>query len=104
MCIGIPMQVTDDNDYQAWCQGPDGRVLIDLALVGRQERGTWLLTFMGAAREVLDPEVAARITAALDGLAGALSGDVARMDAAFADLANRTPELPEHLRSKRGMR
>lgn len=104
MCIGIPMQVIDDNDYQAWCQGPEGPVLIDLALVGRQERGAWLLTFMGAAREVLDPEVAARITHALDGLAGALSGDTARIDAAFADLAGRTPQLPEHLRTKGGMK
>jgi hydrogenase expression/formation protein HypC len=95
MCIGIPMQVLDDNDYQAWCQGPEGPVLIDLALVGRQERGAWLLTFMGAAREVLDPDVAARITAALD---------AARIDGAFADLAGRTPQLPEHLRTKGGMR
>lgn len=100
MCIGIPMQVTESNDHQAWCQGPEGRVLIDLALVGPQVPGAWLLTFMGAAREVLEPEAAVRITAALDGLLGALSGDVARIDAAFADLAGRTPQLPEHLRAK----
>jgi hydrogenase expression/formation protein HypC len=104
MCIGIPMQVTESNDYLAWCEGPEGRVLIDLALVGPQVQGAWLLTSMGAAREVLDPEVAARITAALDGLAGALSGDAARIDAAFADLAGRTPRLPEHLRAKGGMK
>jgi hydrogenase expression/formation protein HypC len=104
MCIGIPMQVTESNDYRARCQGPEGPVLIDLALVGRQEAGAWLLTHMGAAREVLDPEVAARITAALDGLRGALLGDSARVDAAFADLVGRTPQLPEHLRGKRGMK
>jgi hydrogenase expression/formation protein HypC len=100
MCIGIPMQVTEGNDHQAWCQGPDGRVLIDLALVGPQAPGTWLLTFMGAAREVLDPEAAANITRALDGLLGALAGDALRMEAAFADLTGRTPRLPEHLRAK----
>jgi hydrogenase expression/formation protein HypC len=100
MCIGIPMQVTDCNDHEAWCEGPDGRVRIDLALVGPQVPGAWLLTFMGAAREVLDPEAAARITAALDGLLGALAGDAARVDAAFADLVDRTPRLPEHLRAK----
>jgi hydrogenase expression/formation protein HypC len=100
MCIGIPMQVIESNPHQAWCQGPDGRVLIDLALVGAQSPGTWLLTFMGAAREVLDPEAAANITRALDGLLGALAGDAARVDAAFADLIDRTPQLPEHLRAK----
>ncbi len=100
MCIGIPMQVIGGNDHRAWCEGPDGRVEIDLALVGPQDPGTWLLTFMGAAREVLDPQAAANITRALDGLLGALSGDTARIDAAFADLTGRTPQLPEHLRAK----
>ena len=100
MCIGIPMQVTEGGDHHAWCAGPDGRVLIDLALVGPQAPGAWLLTFMGAAREVLDSETAARITAALDGLLAALAGDTARIDAAFADLVGRTPQLPEHLRAK----
>ena len=100
MCIGVPMQLIECNEHQAWCRGPDGRVQVDLALVGPQAPGTWLLTFMGAAREVLDPEVAANITAALDGLQGALTGDAARIDAAFADLVDRTPQLPEHLRAK----
>jgi len=100
MCIGIPMQVAEGGEHQALCDGPEGRVRIDLALVGPQPRGAWLLTFMGAAREVLDEDSAARICAALDGLAGALSGDAARIDRAFADLAGRTPQLPPHLRAK----
>jgi hydrogenase expression/formation protein HypC len=100
MCIGVPMTVVDANDHEAWCAGPDGMVRIDLALVGPQPAGTWLLTFMGAAREVLTPEAAANINAALDGLAGALAGDAARVEAAFADLIDRIPELPEHLRPK----
>jgi hydrogenase expression/formation protein HypC len=100
MCIGVPMQVIDGNEHLAWCRGPEGRVQIDLALVGAQAPGTWLLTFLGAAREVLDAEAAANIIAALDGLQGALAGDAARIDAAFADLVDRTPQLPEHLRAK----
>jgi hydrogenase expression/formation protein HypC len=100
MCIGIPMQVAEGGAHHAWCEGPGGRVQIDLALVGPQIPGTWLLTFMGAAREVLDPDTAARITAALDGLLGALAGDTGRVDRAFADLIGRTPQLPEHLRAK----
>jgi hydrogenase expression/formation protein HypC len=98
MCIGIPMQVVESGAHHAWCRGPEGQALIDLALVGPQEPGTWLLTFLGAAREVLDPAAAAGITAALTGLAAALAGDQAGVDAAFADLSGRTPELPEHLR------
>jgi hydrogenase expression/formation protein HypC len=100
MCIGVPMQVVESGAHHAWCLGPDGLVSIELALVGAQPPGTWLLTFMGAAREVLDPVAAANITAALDGLAAALAGDTARIDRAFADLVDRTPQLPEHLRAK----
>jgi len=100
MCIAIPMQVIEAGNHVAWCRGPEGRASIDLALVGPQAPGTWLLTFMGAAREVLDAQAAADITAALDALQGALDGDVARVDAAFPDLAGRVPQLPEHLRAK----
>ncbi len=100
MCIGIPMQVVQGGEHHAWCEGRDGRALIDLALVGSQLPGTWLLTFTGAAREVLDAETAARITAALEGLVAALAGDTGRVDSAFADLVGRTPQLPEHLRAK----
>jgi len=98
MCIGIPMRVERAEPHRAWCEGRHGAGWIDLALVGEQPRGTWLLTFMGAAREVLDEERAARTADALDGLAAALAGDSARVDAAFADLLDRTPQLPDHFR------
>lgn len=94
------MQVAQGGDHHAWCDGPEGRVRIDLALVGPQPGGAWLLTFMGAAREVLDESSAGRILAALDGLAAALLGDAGRIEKAFADLAGRTPELPAHLRAR----
>lgn len=99
MCIGIPMRVVEPaGSRTAWCEGRDGRQMIDLALVGPQPQGTWLLTFAGAGREVLDPEAAARIDRALDALQGALAGDASGVDAAFADLVGREPTLPEHLR------
>ena len=100
MCIAIPMRVVEGGEHHAWCDGPEGRMRIDLALVGPQPAGAWLLTFMGAAREVLDEGSAERIRAALDGLAGALRGDADRVEKAFADLAGRTPELPAHLRAR----
>lgn len=101
MCLGIPMQViAAEGEGAAWCRGRDGRSLVDMALVGPQAPGTWILTFVGAAREVMTPESAARVDAALDALAAVLQGDRGAIDAAFADLVAREPQLPEHLRTK----
>ena len=100
MCIGIPMRIERLEADRAWCEGRHGEGWIDLALVGPQAPGTWLLTFLGAAREVLTPESAALAANALDGLAAALAADGAAIDAAFADLVDRIPQLPEHLRSQ----
>lgn len=101
MCIGIPMQVIDCQGLVALCIGRDGERRLDLALVGEQPPGTWLLSFLGAAREVIDADSAARIDAALDGLAAVLADadDVSsHIDRHFADLVGREPELPAHLR------
>jgi len=99
MCLGIPMQVVAaQGDGAAWCTGRGGRSLVDMALVGPQRPGTWLLTFVGAAREVISAEAAARTNAALDALEAVLAGDTTTIDAAFADLVSREPQLPEHLR------
>ncbi len=97
MCLGIPMQVVECHGYTALCQGRFGLRRLDLALVGEQPAGTWLLSFIDAAREVIDAATAARIDAALDGLEAAMAGeqDISRH---FADLVDREPELPPHLR------
>jgi hydrogenase expression/formation protein HypC len=101
MCLGVPMQVVEvASESAAWCLGRDGRALIDMTLVGAQAPGTWLLTFVGAAREVMTPQSAAQVDAALDALAAVLQGDSAGIDDAFADLVGREPQLPEHLRRK----
>ncbi len=101
MCVGTPMQVMEpEGEGAAWCMGRDGRSLIDMALVGAQAPGTWILAFVGSAREVMTPEAAARVDAALDALSAVLAGDSAAIDAAFADLIAREPQLPEHLRKK----
>lgn len=97
MCLGLPMQVIECNGYVALCQGRGGRRQIDLALVGEQPPGTWLLAFIDAAREVIDADSAARINAALDGLEAVMAGET-DISAHFADLFERTPELPPHLR------
>lgn len=98
MCVAIPMQVAQPLGEMAWCTGREGRKLIDLSLVGPQPAGTWLLTFLGAAREVVTAEAALNIDRALDALAAVLAGDESGVESAFADLVGRSPELPEHLR------
>lgn len=97
MCLGLPMQVLECNGYVALCQGRGGLRQLDLALVGEQPPGTWLLAFIDAAREVIDEAAAQRINAALDGLEAAMDGET-DLSAHFADLIGRTPELPPHLR------
>ena len=98
MCIGVPMQVVEAaGPGAAWCTGREGRRLIDLALVGPQAAGTWLLTFAGAGREVLTAKAAGQIDGALDALQAALAGDATGIEAGFADLVGREPRLPEHL-------
>lgn len=97
MCVGIPMRVIACHGLLALCEGRQGQRRLDLALVGEQHPGTWLLSFIDAAREVIDADTAARIDAALDGLEAVMAGetDITRH---FADLIDRTPELPPHLR------
>ena len=101
MCLGIPVQVIESTGWTARCLGPDGEQTIDLALVGAQPPGAWLLTFLGAAREVIDAARAHAINNALAALDAAMRGDQAGIDALFADLIERTPTLPAHLTEPR---
>lgn len=99
MCVGVPMEILAVDGLVA--VATDGRTTetVDLALVGGQPPGTWVLTFLGAAREVLDPEEAAKITAALDGLRSVMAGGT--LGDAFADLEAGEPRLPPHLEAAR---
>lgn len=95
MCVGIPMQVLSVDGVAARALDGEEEVLIDISLTGPVAPGGWVLTHLGAAREVIDAETAALIRAALDDLkqimAGGPAGD------AFADLEARGPQLPPHL-------
>ena len=100
MGIGIPMQVLEPaGPGSAWCTGRDGRVRVDMRLVGDQPAGSWLLVFQQAAREVLDPQRARDISVAIEGLEAAFAGE-GSVDRFFADLVDREPQLPEHLRKE----
>lgn len=95
MCVGIPMRIISRTELAA--QATDGTVTetIDLALTGPVEPGTWVLTFLGSAREVISEDEARKISAALDGLRALMGGGT--LGDAFADLEETGPRLPPHL-------
>ena len=107
MCIGLPMQIESGDGLSAVARaeaadGTVSRERLDMMIVGEQPPGTWVLAFHGAARRVLDPDEARQIADALAALAIAVAPDAAQgqeaIDALFADLVDRPPQLPEHLR------
>ncbi len=101
MCVGVPMRVIEPRGLLALCEGRGERQVLDLMLVGPQPEGTWVLAYLGSAREVLAEEQAREIDAALDGLEAALAGNSTDLDRFFPGLAGREPALPEHLKEDR---
>lgn len=97
MCLGTPMQVVAVEEHHAWCEADGQRERLDMALLGPQPVGTWVLAFQGAARQVMGDEEAAQARAGRGALAAVLAGGT-NVDAFFADLVNRRPQLPAHLR------
>jgi hydrogenase expression/formation protein HypC len=97
MCIGQPLRVVETRGPLAWCEADGHGEALDMMLVGEQPVGTWVLGFLGTARQVLSAEEAAQARAARGALAAVLRGD-GGVDAYFADLVDRVPELPAHLR------
>ena len=99
MCVGSPMQVFSTDGIAALCSDGVRRETVDLSLVGDVPAGTWLLTHLGCAYQVITEPEAMQIMAALDGLRALMAGG--DLGAAFADLEARAPELPPHLQAAR---
>jgi hydrogenase expression/formation protein HypC len=91
------MRVVELDDTHAWCEVDGRRERLDMALVGPQPVGTWVLAFMGGARQVMDDDEAAHACAGRHALAAVMAGSQ-NVDAFFADLVDREPQLPAHLR------
>jgi len=58
MCLSIPKQVVaweGEGDF-AWVERNGQREFLNMMLLGPQPVGTWVLTSMGLAKEVVEPE------------------------------------------------
>lgn len=96
MCLGIPMQVVEAREGMAVCEGLGERREINMQLVGDQPVGTWVLTFLDAAREILSEEDAASISDAVMAVNLVMQGQT-DVDHLFADLVDREPPRPPSL-------
>lgn len=96
MCLGLPMTVLDGDDFSALCEWRGETRRVSTLLIGRQPSGARLLVHVDSAIRVLDDAEAEAIGRALDGLAAAAEGRA--FEHLFADLIDREPELPAHLR------
>ncbi len=76
MCIGVPVQIVESGDYVARCRGRNGEEQVNMMLIGSHPVGTWVLNFLGSAREVLSEEYAEKINKALDGLTAIMQGEI----------------------------
>ncbi len=97
MCVGIPMQILSVDGIAARASDGAEEQVIDLSLTGPVAPGEWVLTFLGAAREVISADEAQKITAALNGLRALMAGG--SLGDAFADLEQNPPSLPPHLQA-----
>ena len=101
MCLGIPMQIVSCQGSTALCETQGVQHQIDLSLVGGQPAGQWVLVFLGAAREVISSERAKQVQQALLAVESVMRGEPMDLDLdlLFADLVNREPKLPDHLKA-----
>jgi len=56
------------------CEGRNGIEKVNMMLIGPQPEGTWIVNFLGSAREVLSEAEAMQVDKALDGLSEIMSG------------------------------
>ena len=97
MCVGIPMQILSIDGIAGHVTNGKHHEVTDLSLTPDARTGDWILTFLGAAREVLSEDEAQKITAALGGLQSLMQGGA--LGNAFADLEETGPRLPAHLQA-----
>ncbi|WP_415901595.1 HypC/HybG/HupF family hydrogenase formation chaperone [Neptuniibacter sp. QD29_5] len=93
------MRIVCCDGVSAECENGDQIERVDLSLLGQQPTGTWVLVFLGAAREVLSEQRAAEVRNALIAVQSIMQGDAADVDRLFSDLIEQPPQLPPHLQN-----
>lgn len=88
MCLSIPMRIVEleTESDTAVVERYGRRERVSMLLIGPQPVGTWVLTALGFAREVVDEAALVLIEEALAALAASLDGGY-EADAYFRDLS-----------------
>ena len=103
MCLGIPLQVQSLMPSGAALCAAAGADLVvqtvETSLLDHPPRpGDWLLVHVDVAVRALAPAEARQIGDALQAVAAAAAGEP--FEHLLADLVDREPELPPHLRAQ----
>lgn len=91
------MQIVAVRGLHALCTGRAGRREVSMVLIDPPPPGTWVLVNRDTAQATLTETDAERINQALDAVEAVRTGG--SVDHLFADLVERGPSLPPHLRS-----
>ena len=96
MCLGVPMQVAATGPGWADCRNGDMLRRVDTLLVEPVAPGDWVLVHVASAVRTLDESEALAIRGALLAVERAAAGQA--FEHLLADLIDREPQLPPHLR------
>jgi hydrogenase expression/formation protein HypC len=96
MCLGLPMMIVETDGVSALCEFQGEQRRVSMLLLSNPPVGSRVLVYIDTAIRLLDEEEARLIADAILGLGAALNGE--DCDRFFADLIDREPQLPEHLR------
>lgn len=96
MCLGLPMTIVETDGISARCTFNGEERQVSMLLLSNPPVGSKVLVYIDTAIRLLDEEEARLIADAIRGLGAALQGE--NCDRFFADLIDREPQLPEHLR------
>lgn len=96
MCLGLPMTIVETDGLSALCVYGTEQRRVSVMLLSNPPVGAKVLVYIDTAVRLLDDEEARLIGDAIEGLEAALNGE--NCDRYFADLIDREPQLPEHLR------